>query len=76
MSQRVMAARVGASRPTIVHLEHGDASVNLSVLARALMVLGLDADLDLTARADDIGRRLQDLDLPQKPHPRERTVAT
>ncbi len=58
-----MAARVGASRETIGRLEHGDPKIGLAVLVRVLGVLGLEADLDLLAGNDDIGRRLQDLEL-------------
>lgn len=73
VSQEAMAARVGVSRPTLRHLEQGDPSVNLSTLARALTVLGLEADLDLLAGTDEIGRRLQDLELPQRSRPRKRS---
>lgn len=67
-----MAARVGVSRPTIARLEQGDPRVNLATLVRALTVLGFDADLGLLAGNDEIGRRLQDLELPQRPRPRRR----
>ena len=70
MSQEVMAARVGVSRTTLRHLEQGDPSVNLSTLTRVLTVLGHEADLDDVAADDSIGRRLQDLELSQRPHPR------
>ena len=64
-SETEMAERVGVSRMTIYKLEHGDLSVGLGVLVRALGVLGLDADLDLIARDDELGRRLQDAALPR-----------
>lgn len=73
VSQEAMAARVGVSRPTLRHMEQGDPSVNLSTLARVLTVLGLESDLDLLAGNDAIGKRLQDLELPQRPHPRKQT---
>lgn len=64
VSQTEMAARVGVSRMTIIRLERGDPNVALGVLTRVLGVLGLEADLDLPAASDEIGRRLQDLELP------------
>jgi transcriptional regulator with XRE-family HTH domain len=59
-SETEMAERVGVSRMTIYKLERGDLSVGLGILVRALGVLGLDGDLDLLARDDELGRRLQD----------------
>lgn len=60
-----MAARVGASRDTLHRLEKGDLTIGLSVLARYLGVLGLEGDLDMIARDDELGRRLQDIALSQ-----------
>ena len=60
-----MAERAGVSRMVIYKLEHGDLSVGLGALVRVLGVLGLDGDLDLIARDDDLGRRLQDATLPR-----------
>ena len=62
-----MAARVGVSRETIARLERGQAAVGIGVLLRVLTVLGLDGDLDSVARNDEIGKRLQDLELPRRP---------
>lgn len=62
-----LAQRAGISRMTVYRLEHGDLSVGLGVLVRVLGVLGLDADLDLIARDDELGRRLQDAAMP-RPH--------
>lgn len=68
-----MAARVGASRDTLHRLEKGDLSIGLSVLVRYLGVLGLEADLDLIARDDELGRRLQDIAIsPSAPGRRRR----
>lgn len=55
-----MAVRVGVSRPTIRRLEAGELTVSIAVLARVLEVLALDEDLDLVARDDELGARLND----------------
>lgn len=60
MSATEMAERMGVSRMTLYSLEHGDLSVGLGVLVRALGVLGLDEDLDQVAADDELGRRLAD----------------
>lgn len=60
-----LAERAGISRQTLHKLESGDVSVGLSVLVRVLGVLGLDADIDLLAQDDELGRRLQDAHLPR-----------
>jgi transcriptional regulator with XRE-family HTH domain len=60
-----MAERAGVSRMVIYKIEHGDLSVGLGALVRVLGVLGLDGDLDLIARDDELGRRLQDAALPR-----------
>lgn len=55
-----LAQRAGVSRMTIYKLEHGDLSVGLGILVRVLGVLGLEDDLELLAKDDQLGRRLQD----------------
>lgn len=65
-----LAARVGVSRETISRLEQGDARVSLAVLTRVLGVLGFEEDLDLLAGKDELGQRLQDLELPSRPRAR------
>lgn len=60
----LFAERLGVSRDTLNRLEKGDANIALGTYARALRILGLDRDLDVVARDDELGRKLQDLQLP------------
>ncbi|MBF6604554.1 MAG: helix-turn-helix transcriptional regulator [Chloroflexi bacterium] len=60
MSATEMAERMDVSRMTLYSLEHGDLSVGLGVLVRALGVLGLDEDIARVAADDELGRRLAD----------------
>ncbi|HET6545750.1 MAG TPA: helix-turn-helix transcriptional regulator [Rhodanobacteraceae bacterium] len=69
-----MAGRAGISRATLHRLEKGDVSISLGALQRILQVLGLGADIDLLARDDVLGRKLQDMALPG-PRPRRGTRA-
>ncbi|HEX9269851.1 MAG TPA: helix-turn-helix transcriptional regulator [Candidatus Limnocylindria bacterium] len=68
--QTEMAARIGVSRMTLGRLEAGDPSVGLSVLLRALDVLGLATDVDRIAEEDEVGRQLEDLRLSRAPRRR------
>jgi len=63
MSLAEVAQRVGVTRDTLARLERGELSTSLGVLARVLSVLGLEADLDRLAGDDELGRRLQDVQL-------------
>lgn len=65
LTQAMLAERVGVTLPTIRKLEAGDASTSLSVMLRALVVLGLAADIDQLAAEDQLGRELQDSRLRQ-----------
>jgi transcriptional regulator with XRE-family HTH domain len=62
-----MAARVGVTPKTQRRLEQGDISVGLAMLIRTLSVLGLAKDLDEIAARDEIGQRLSDIALPERP---------
>jgi transcriptional regulator with XRE-family HTH domain len=63
LSTVLMAERIGVSRDTLNRVEKGDPVVGLGVYLRVLRVLGLDDDLDLLAKDDVLGRKLQDLGL-------------
>lgn len=75
MTETELAARTLTTRPTIRKLEMGDPSVSMAVLVETLQVLGLDADLDLIAKDDDLGRRLADARLPRPRRPASRGLA-
>ena len=55
------------SRQTVTAIEKGSASVAMGAYAAVLHALGgLEQDLLLIAKDDELGRKLQDLDLPQR----------
>lgn len=60
----LFAERMNVSRDTLNRLEKGDPSIAIGTYLRALRVLGLEQDLDLLAKDDALGRKLQDLQLP------------
>jgi transcriptional regulator with XRE-family HTH domain len=63
-SATTVAARAGITRMTLYKVEKGDPGVSVGTYASVLRVLGLPGDLDLLARDDVLGRKLQDLELP------------
>jgi transcriptional regulator with XRE-family HTH domain len=63
----LFAERMGISRDTLHRLEKGDPTIALGTYMRALRVLGLDGDIDAVARDDELGRKLQDINLPARP---------
>lgn len=69
-SADVVAERAGISRKTLFRVEQGDPVVALGIYARVLQVLRLEQDLGLIAVDDELGRKLQDLQL----EPRQRVA--
>lgn len=70
LTQAMLAERVGVTLPTLRKLEGGDPSTSLSVMLRALVVLGLAQDIDRLAAEDTLGRELQDSQLKRPRYPK------
>lgn len=61
-----VAQRANISRPTLNSIEKGAESVSLGLYLQVLVVLGLEKDLLLIAKDDELGRKLQDAKLINK----------
>ena len=65
ISAELIAERAGVSRATLWAVEKGASSVSVGIYAAVLHSLnGMDKDLLLIAKDDELGRKLQDLELP------------
>ncbi|MCD6347886.1 MAG: helix-turn-helix transcriptional regulator [Bacteroidales bacterium] len=58
-----VSERANISRNTLYLLEKGKSSVSIGALFNVLRVLGLQKDILKLAADDELGRKLQDLDL-------------
>jgi len=64
LSVELVAERAGISRASLWSVEKGSASVAMGIYAAVLHALNnMDKDLLLIAKDDELGRKLQDLDL-------------
>jgi transcriptional regulator with XRE-family HTH domain len=63
-SVETVCVRADIARATLYRAEKGDPAVTLGTYSRILQVLQLEADLNLLALDDTLGRKLQDLALP------------
>jgi len=76
-SSEAVASRAGITRMTLYKVEKGDPGVRMGVYASVLRVLNLQAGLNLLAQDDELGRKLQDLNLPERRvAPRRKTPPT
>lgn len=65
LSSELVAERAGISRATLWNVEKGSPSVAIGIYAAVLHALGnMDGDFLLVAKDDELGRTLQDLELP------------
>ena len=64
LSAELVAERAGLSRVTLSNIEKGSPSVAIGSYAAVLHALnGMDKDLLLVAKDDELGRKLQDMNL-------------
>lgn len=67
LATELVAERAGISRSTLWAVEKGSPTVAMGTYAAVLHALGgMDKDLELVARDDEFGRKLQDLNLPMR----------
>ena len=67
LSVELVSERAAISRATLWNVEKGSPSVSIGVYAAVLHALNnMDKDLLLIAKDDELGRKLQDLDLPTR----------
>ena len=62
----LVAERAGVSRSSVWAVERGSPAVSIGIYAQVLLAIGLDGDLAHIAADDELGRTLQDLDLPTR----------
>ncbi len=75
-SAKLVAERASISRCTWTRADRGDPSVAPCISGRFLLALRLDGDLEAMARDDELGRKLQDLELTTPKRVRHRRTPT
>ena len=60
LSSVQVAERANISRPTVVAIEKGSPTVSIGSYLLVLQVLGMEKDIRLVAKDDELGRKLQD----------------
>ena len=63
LSAELVAERAGISRATLCNVEKGSPSVSIGTYVAVLHALGMASEFEKVARDDELGRKLQDLNL-------------
>jgi transcriptional regulator with XRE-family HTH domain len=63
LSSVQVAERANISRPTVVAVEKGSPTVSMGSYLLVLQVLGMEKDILLIAKDDELGRKLQDAEI-------------
>jgi|TARA_B110000908_G_scaffold78686_1_gene94405 transcriptional regulator with XRE-family HTH domain len=63
LTMQEVSERAGISRSVLHRLEKGETSVSIGALFNVLRVLNLQDDILKIAKDDELGRKLQDLEL-------------
>jgi transcriptional regulator with XRE-family HTH domain len=66
LTATLVAQRAGIARETLAAIERGSPAVSAGNYATVLFVLGLEQNIGLLARDDELGRKLQDAKLQAK----------
>jgi len=66
VTARLEAERAGISVATLTKIEQGTPTVSLGSYMQVLVTLNLERDILKVAADDELGRKLQDLGLPQR----------
>lgn len=66
ISAATLADRASISRMTLHRAERGSPAVAMGTYLRVLAALHLQDDINLLAKDDRLGRKLQDLELPKR----------
>lgn len=73
LTAEVVAERAAISRATLVKIEAGDPSVAMGSYFQVLRVLGLEQGFSSLASDDEMGRKMQDLELrPRRRAPKRK----
>ena len=75
LSVQLVAERAGISRATLWSVEKGSPSVAIGIYASVLVSIGLSEDLLSLAKDDELGKKLQDLDLPVRKRAQKREAS-
>lgn len=74
LSSEQVADRAGMGRSTLIKIERGHPGVGIGHYINVLKVFGLENDLLLLAKDDELGRKIQDAELITKARAPKRKI--